>query len=265
MRPTKPPALDGVSFAVPPGGRVAIVGPNGSGKSTVVNLLLRFWDYDQGSIRIDGQELHAYRADDVRELIGVVPQHTHLFNATVGDNLYLANPEASQDELIAACQQAQLHEFIQGLPQGYDTLIGENGQLLSGGERQRLAIARAILKNAPILILDEATSQLDALTEQRLMESLEPFMAGRTTLIISHRRAGFERVDQVIALEDGRIVAARTCQSRNRKLPPGHSMPKSNAPECPNKFGVRMHTGLLDLSSRHSHPSRCRPARSAAA
>ena len=205
--PNQAPALDGVSFTVPPGGRVAIVGANGSGKSTIVNLLLRFWDYDQGSIRIGGQEVPTYRADDVRELIGVVPQHTHLFNATVGDNLYLANPEASQDELIAACRQAHLHEFIQGLPQGYDTLIGENGQLLSGGERQRLAIARALLKNAPILILDEATSQLDALTEQRLMESLEPFMAGRTTLIISHRRAGFERVDQVIALEDGHIVA----------------------------------------------------------
>lgn len=205
-------ALDGISFAVPPGGRIAIMGPNGSGKSTLMNLLLRFWDYDQGSIRIDGQELHAYRADDVRELIGVVPQHTHLFNATIRDNLYLADPEASQDDLVAACQQAQLHEFIQSLPQGYDTLIGENGQLLSGGERQRLAIARAILKNAPILILDEATSQLDALTEQRLMESLEPFMAGRTTFIISHRRAGFERIDQVIALEEGRVVAPTLLQ-----------------------------------------------------
>ncbi len=208
--PDQAPTLDGVSFDVPPGGRVAIVGPNGSGKSTIVNLLLRFWDYDQGTIRVDGQELQAYRADDVRELIGVVPQHTHLFNATVRDNLYLANPEASQDDLVAACRQAQLHEFVQGLPQGYDTLIGENGQLLSGGERQRLAIARAILKNAPILILDEATSQLDALTEQRLMESLEPFMAAHTTLIISHRRAGFERVDQVIALEEGRIVVPGT-------------------------------------------------------
>ena len=207
--PDQAPALDGVSFRCRPATR-RHCGSQRLGKSTVVNLLLRFWDYDQGAIRIDGQELHAYRADDVRELIGVVPQHTHLFNATVGDNLYLANPEASQDELLAACQQAQLHEFIQGLPQGYDTLIGENGQLFSGGERQRLAIARAILKNAPILILDEATSQLDALTEQRLMESLEPFMAGRTTLIISHRRAGFERVDQVIALEDGRVVPVDT-------------------------------------------------------
>jgi len=120
-----------------------------------------------------------------------------LFNATVRDNLHLANPDASDDELIAACQQAQLHDFIQSLPQGYDTLVGENGLLLSGGERQRLAIARAILKDAPILLLDEATSQLDAVTEQRLMQSLASFMAGRTTLIISHRRAGLEQFEQI--------------------------------------------------------------------
>ena len=162
--PDEPPVLDGVSFSVPAGGRVALVGANGSGKSTVVNLLLRFWDYDEGTIRIGAVQLHTIRADDVRDLLGVVPQHTHLFNASIRDNLYLANPEASEADLVAACQQAQLHEFIQGLPQGYDTLVGENGLLLSGGERQRLAIARAILKDAPILILDEATSHLDALT-----------------------------------------------------------------------------------------------------
>jgi ATP-binding cassette subfamily C protein CydC len=136
----------------------------------------------------------------VRKLLGVVPQHLYLFNATIRDNLYLANPGASEADLVAACRQAQLHEFIEGLPQGYDTLVGENGLLLSGGERQRLAIARAILKAAPILILDEATSHLDALTEERLLQSLESFMDGRTTLIISHRRAGFRHVDQLIEL-----------------------------------------------------------------
>jgi len=196
----EPPVLDGLSFSVPAGGRVALIGHNGSGKSTVVSLLLRFWDYEAGTICIGGQELHELPADDVRELLGVVPQHPHLFNATIRDNLYLANPDASDADLAAACQLAQLHEFIQGLPQGYDTLVGENGLLLSGGERQRLAIARAMLKAAPILILDEATSHLDALTEERLMQSLEPFMAGRTTLIISHRRAGFRHVDQLIEL-----------------------------------------------------------------
>jgi len=184
--------LDGLSFSVPAGGRVAIVGPNGSGKSSLVNLLLRFWDYEGGTIRIGGRDLRELPADDVRSLLGVVPQHTHLFNATIRANLYLANPDASDDELIAACQQAQLHDFIQTLPQGYDTMVGENGLRLSGGERQRLAIARAILKDAPILILDEATSQLDAVTEQRLLQSLAAFMDRRTTLLISHRRAGLE-------------------------------------------------------------------------
>jgi len=198
--PDEPLVLDGLSFDVPAGGRVALVGPNGAGKSSVVNLLLRFWDYEGGTIRIGGQELHTLPADDVRKLLGVVPQHLYLFNATIRDNLYLANPGASEADLVAACRQAQLHEFIEGLPQGYDTLVGENGLLLSGGERQRLAIARAILKAAPILILDEATSHLDALTEERLLQSLESFMDGRTTLIISHRRAGFRHVDQLIEL-----------------------------------------------------------------
>ncbi|MCU0503653.1 MAG: thiol reductant ABC exporter subunit CydC [Anaerolineae bacterium] len=199
--PDEPPVLDGVSFSVPAGGRVALVGANGSGKSTMVNLLLRFWDTDEGSIRIGGRELHTIRADDLRDLLGVVPQHTHLFNASIRDNLYLANPEASEADLVAACQQAQLHEFIQGLPQGYDTLVGENGLLLSGGERQRLAIARAILKDAPILILDEATSHLDALTAARVWQALDRFMAGRTTIIISHQRANLAYVDQTISLD----------------------------------------------------------------
>lgn len=204
--PDEPLVLDGLSFSVPGGGRVAITGPNGSGKSSLVNLLLRFWDYEEGTIRIGGHDLHALPGDDARRLLAVVPQHTHLFNATIRDNLYLAAPEASDDDLIAACQQAQLHDFIQSLPQGYDTLVGENGLLLSGGERQRLAIARAILKDAPIFILDEATSQLDAATEQRLMESLAPFMAGRTTLIITHRPIGLAGADQVVKLENGPLA-----------------------------------------------------------
>ena len=205
-----PWALDGVSFNVPSGKRVAIVGPSGSGKSTLVNLLLRFWEYDEGQITIGGHDVHDYRADDVRALLGVVSQQVHLFNATVQDNLLLANPDATDEQIRAACQQAQLHDFIETLPQGYDTLIGENGVLLSGGERQRLAIARVILKDAPILILDEATANLDTLTEQRLMQSLEPFMVDRTVLIISHRRVAIEHIDQVITLENGRVVAHRT-------------------------------------------------------
>ena len=206
-QPGEPFALEGVDVAIPSGGRAAITGPSGSGKSTLVNLLLRFWDYADGQIEIGGHELHEYHADEVRAMIGVVPQQIHLFNASVYDNLLLANPEASDEQIVAACRQAELHDFIQSLPQGYDTPIGENGLLLSGGERQRLAIARAILKDAPILILDEATANLDAATEQKIMAALEPFMTGRTVLIISHRSGGVGPTDQTILLENGRIVS----------------------------------------------------------
>jgi ATP-binding cassette, subfamily C, bacterial CydC len=204
--PDEPPALGGVSLTIPAGGRVAIVGPSGSGKSTLVNLLLRFWEFDKGQIAIGGQDVHAYRAEEVRQMIGVVSQDIYLFNATIQDNLLLANPEATDEQIVAACRQAQLHDFIATLPSGYDTLIGENGLLLSGGERQRLAIARAILKEAPVLVLDEATANLDAATAQNLMQSLEPFMTGRTVLLIAHRGAGMPGVDQIITLENGRIV-----------------------------------------------------------
>lgn len=195
--PDEPLVLDGLSFDVPAGGCLVITGPNGSGKSSLVNLLLRFWDYEGGTICIGGQDLRALPADDVRRLLAVVPQHPHLFNTTIRDNLRLANPAASDDDLVAACQHAQLHDFVQSLPQGYDTLVGENGLLLSGGERQRLAIACALLKDAPIFILDEATSQLDAVTEQHLWQSLAGFMATRTVLIISHWRAGLARCDRI--------------------------------------------------------------------
>jgi ATP-binding cassette subfamily C protein CydC len=181
------------------------VGSSGSGKSTIVNLLLRFWDYHEGQITLGEHDLHEYRADDVRALLSVVPQNVHLFNATVRDNLLLANPDATDEQIEAACRQAQLHDFIEGLPLKYETLVGENGLLLSSGERQRLAIARAILKDAPILILDEATANLDAITEERLFKALESFMADRTVLIISHHRAALEHVDQVIELEQGRV------------------------------------------------------------
>jgi ATP-binding cassette, subfamily C, bacterial CydC len=206
--PIDPPALDGVSFSIPAGSRVAIVGSSGSGKSTIVNLLLRFWDYHEGQITLDGIDLHHYRADDVRAMMGVVPQTVHLFNATLRDNLLLANPEATGEQIEEACRQAQLHDFIASLPLKYDTLIGENGLLLSGGERQRLAITRAILKDAPILILDEATANLDAITERQLLKSLETFMADRTVIIVSHRRTAIERVDQVIELEQGRVISS---------------------------------------------------------
>jgi len=197
--------LDGVSLVIPAGSSLAIVGPSGSGKSTIVNLLLRFWDYDEGQIRIGGIELHELRGDDVRALLGVVPQRVDLFDASIRDNLALADPDLTDEQLEAACRQAQLLDFVTGLPAGFDTRIGEDGVRLSGGERRRLAIARVLIRNAPILVLDEPTADLDTVTEQRLIESLRPFVSGRTTLLISHRPALADLADRAIFLERGRI------------------------------------------------------------
>jgi thiol reductant ABC exporter CydC subunit len=204
--PQEPLALDQVSFRLPQGGRLAVVGPSGAGKSTLVNLLLRFWEYETGRILLGGHELRRYRQDDIQHMIGVVSQHTHLFNATVRDNLLLARPDASQADLVQAAQRAQVHDFIQSLPQGYDTWIGEQGLRLSGGERQRLAIARALLKDPPLLILDEATANLDPLTERAVMQAIHTLMAGRTTLVITHRLVGLDLVDEILVLRGGRIV-----------------------------------------------------------
>ena len=203
----EPPALQDVSFRVPAGARVAVVGPSGAGKSTLVNLLLRFWDYETGQISLDGRELHTLPQDAVRARMGVVTQHTHLFNTTIRENLRIARPEASEEELIAAARQAQIYAFIAGLPDGYGTYVGEQGVALSGGERQRIAIARALLKDAPLLILDEATANLDAVTEQAVLGAIRALMQGRTTLIITHRLAGLEDADAILVLDGGRIVA----------------------------------------------------------
>jgi ATP-binding cassette subfamily C protein CydC len=203
-----PAALQGVTFAVTPGQRIGIAGPSGSGKSTIVNLLLRFWDYHSGEITLGGLDLRDYRSEDVRSLISVVPQDVHLFNASIRDNLLLANPDANDEEIVASCRIALLGDLIDGLPEGYDTRIGENGLLLSGGERQRLAIARAVLKASPIVILDEPTANLDPETERKLMHSLEPFLGGRSVLLISHRPAVLECVDLLLTMENGRIIDA---------------------------------------------------------
>ncbi len=200
------PAIQNISFTLEAGKSMAIVGPSGAGKSTVVSLLLRFWDYTSGDIRLGGESLHGLKQDEVREQYGVVSQSSYFFNASVRENLKLSRPSASQDEIEDAAIQAQIHEFIIKLPKGYDTLIGEQGLRFSGGERQRLAIARAFLKDAPILILDEPTANLDPLTEKQVLETLFGVMKGKTTLLITHRLVRLEHVDEILVMEGGQIV-----------------------------------------------------------
>jgi ATP-binding cassette subfamily C protein CydC len=206
------PALEKITFKIPAYTRVAVVGPSGAGKSTLVNLLLRFWDYRTGSIKLGGIELKQLSQEQVRRAISVVSQSTYLFNATVRENLLLARPEAAEPELVQAARQAHIHDTISSFPDGYDTWIGERGLQLSGGERQRLAIARAILKDAPILLLDEPTASVDPITERQIMQELHELMEGRTTLLVTHRLVGLQAMDQILVLQRGRLVERGTHQ-----------------------------------------------------
>ncbi len=199
-------ALSEVSFAVPRGSTVALVGHSGAGKTTVASLFLRFWDPDDGTVRLDGRDLREYRLDDLRRRIALVAQDTYLFNDTLRNNVLLARPEATEALLAAAVEQAALTEFVAGLPDGLDTVVGERGAQLSGGQRQRVAIARAFLKDAPILILDEATSHLDAVSEQAVRGALDLLARSRTTLVIAHRLSTVRNADRIIVLEDGRVA-----------------------------------------------------------
>jgi ATP-binding cassette subfamily C protein CydC len=204
-QPEEPYVLDDVSFTIPQGKCVAIVGANGAGKSTLAHLVQRFWDYQEGHILLGGYELQAFHQQDLCAYMSVVAQDTHLFNTTIRENLLIARPDASQDDLVRAMQQAQLHEFIQSLPQGYDTRIGEQGLCLSGGERQRLALARALLKNAPILILDEPTANVDAKNERAIFQTIQTMAREHTTLLITHRLYNLEMADEILVLLDGKI------------------------------------------------------------
>jgi thiol reductant ABC exporter CydC subunit len=210
--PREADALSDISFSLGKDQHVAVVGPSGAGKSTIVNLLMRFWESPDG-ILIDGHPIHDYRSEEVRKLMAVVSQSAYFFNATITQNLRLANPRAKMDEIETACRQAQIHDFIAGLPQGYETWIGEQGTRLSGGERQRLAIARALLKAAPILLLDEPTANLDPLTEKAVLETLWEVMEQRTTLMITHRLLGLDRFDEVLVLDRGTIIEKGTHSS----------------------------------------------------
>lgn len=204
------PALHSLSFEIKPGSTMALVGRSGSGKSTVVALLLRFFDPQQGRILLDGHLLSDYPLAQVRSLFAVVAQDTYLFHGSVRENLLFAKPEATQVEIEDAARAANAHDFIMALPMGYDTLVGERGSKLSGGERQRLAIARALLKNAPILILDEATSNVDAANEYEIQQALERLMANRTTLVIAHRLSTVVHADQIVVMDQGQAVESGT-------------------------------------------------------
>ncbi|WP_298722139.1 glucan ABC transporter ATP-binding protein/ permease [uncultured Ferrovibrio sp.] len=200
------PAVIDLTFEVPAGTKVALVGPTGSGKTSSMALLSRLWDPQSGRILIDGVDIRDVTLESLRQHIGVVFQDSAVFHRTIADNIRIGRPEATDAEVEQAAKLAQAHDFIMRQPQGYATMVGERGVNVSGGERQRLAIARALLKNPPILILDEATSALDAATEARIQQALDTLMQGRTTFIIAHRLATVRQADQILVLNQGRIV-----------------------------------------------------------
>ncbi|MCR9189688.1 MAG: ABC transporter ATP-binding protein/permease [Alteromonadaceae bacterium] len=204
-RPDRP-ILKDVNFSIPSGHKIAVVGASGAGKSTLARLLFRFYDVDQGAIRIDGQDIRQVTQDSLRSAIGVVPQDTVLFNDTLYRNLAYGRPEATEEEVYRAARMAHLEDFIHSLPEGYETKVGERGLKLSGGEKQRVAIARVILKNPPLLILDEATSSLDSLSEQAILTALKEVSQRRTTLVIAHRLSTVMDADSIFVMEGGKIV-----------------------------------------------------------
>ncbi|MBU2319172.1 MAG: ATP-binding cassette domain-containing protein [Gammaproteobacteria bacterium] len=210
--PTRPDyaALKNLSFSIKQGEMLALVGPSGAGKSTLFELLLRFYDPQQGGVYLAGENIKEYFLDDLRQHFALVPQETVLFDQTVYDNLGYANRNASKESIQYAASQANAHEFIARLDKGYETRLGEDGVRLSGGQRQRVAIARAILKDAPILLLDEATSALDAESENKVQAALEPLMKGRTTLVIAHRLATVLNADRIVVMDQGEIIAQGT-------------------------------------------------------
>ena len=198
--------LRGVSFDAAPGELIGLVGPSGGGKTTIVNLIARFYDVTGGAICIDGVDIRRLETGHYRRQLGMVLQDPYLFHGTVLENIRYGLPEATLEQAVAAARAANAHDFIAALPQGYQTMIGERGQRLSGGQRQRLAIARALLKNAPILVLDEATSALDTESELLVQEALANLMLNRTSFVIAHRLSTIRRADAIVVLEHGGIA-----------------------------------------------------------
>ena len=203
---SRQPALVNFDLELPPGKHIALVGPSGSGKTTFFNLLMRFWEYENGKIELNGRDLRGFDPEAVRSRMAIISQSTYLFAGTVRQNLLLARPEAAQADLDQAVFQAQLAEWITQLPQGLDTWIGERGLQISGGERQRISIARALLRSAPLFLLDEPTANLDANTEQRLLETIRQVTRGRSAVYITHRLVGLEELDEILVLQGGRVI-----------------------------------------------------------
>ncbi|MPN24203.1 putative ABC transporter ATP-binding protein [bioreactor metagenome] len=199
------PVLRDAGLEIPPGRVVCVMGPSGSGKSTLLKLLMRFWDADAGRVEISRTDVRRINTENLRNLEGLVTQDTHLFHDSIENNLRIARPSATREELESACKKASIHDFIMRLPQGYETQVGELGETLSGGERQRLGLARAFLHDAPFLLLDEPTSNLDSLNEAVILKALAEAGERKTVLLVSHRRSTL-RVGQVLyAMEDGRV------------------------------------------------------------
>jgi len=208
----EPYVLHDINLTLKPDECILLVGPSGSGKSTLTRLLLRFFEYKEGRILLGGRDLHDYRQEDLYTLMSVVEQDTHLFNTSIRANLMLARPEASEEEMIEAARKAQLHEFVQALPRGYDTEVGEQGLRLSGGERQRVAIARAFLKDTPIVILDEPTINLDAIAEQSVLQAIQELRKGRATLMVTHRLTAMDMANEILVFQHGHITERGTHQ-----------------------------------------------------
>ena len=198
--------LHHVSLTVPSGSSLALVGPSGGGKSTITSLIPRFYDVTGGSIKIGGQDIKKIHLKSLREKIGIVQQEVYLFDGTIKENIAYGKPDASDEEIMQAAEMANLSAFVDTLPNGYDTYVGERGTRLSGGQKQRISIARIFLKNPPILILDEATSALDNESEQYIQQSLEKLSQGRTTITIAHRLSTIRNADRIVVIEDGRIT-----------------------------------------------------------
>lgn len=210
MFTTESTVLHDYSLSIRGGEKVAFVGPSGAGKSTITKILLRLHDVTSGEVTIDGQNIKEVQQESLRRAIGYVPQESILFHRTLRENIAYGNPDATEEEIIAASKKAHAHEFISRLPLGYDTFVGERGVKLSGGERQRVAIARALLKNAPILVLDEATSSLDSESEHLIQEALDTLMEGKTVIVIAHRLSTIMKMDRIIVMEHGKIAAQGT-------------------------------------------------------